>query len=211
MGGVKRPYRSAVRDEAARRTRRAVVAAAAGLFVARGYAGTSLRDVAEAAGVARPTAAAAFGSKPALLRQVLDEALAGDDEPVPVARRPWFAPVWAATTTEDVLTAYADVCLLIGRRAGRLFEVVHRAAGDAPEVTELWEGLRRNRREGAAMVVGRARGRGPLRLPAERAVDVVWASNDPAHYVTFVLERGWPEADLREWLASQNAAALLGR
>ena len=72
------------------------MAAASELFVERGYTAASLREVAEVAGVARPTVAAAFGSKPALLRQVLDEALAGDDEPVPVTQRPWFAPVWQA-------------------------------------------------------------------------------------------------------------------
>lgn len=78
-----------------------------------------LADVARAAGVARPTVFAAFGSKAALLRQVLDEALAGDDEPVPVAHRPWFRPVWEAREPAAVLEAYAGVCTLIaGRAAG---------------------------------------------------------------------------------------------
>ncbi|MDT7554326.1 MAG: hypothetical protein QOI16_2862, partial [Pseudonocardiales bacterium] len=92
----RRTYHSPVRAESARRTRQMIVAAARALFLERGYTAASLRDVAEMAGVARPTVAAAFGSKPALLRQILDEALAGDDEPVPVAERPWFAPVFEA-------------------------------------------------------------------------------------------------------------------
>src|SRR5262252_1922799 len=89
----RRQYRSPVREEGAQRTRQAIVAAASELFLERGYVATSLADVAAAAGVARPTVFAAFGSKPALLQQVLDEALAGDDEPVPVAQRPWFQPI----------------------------------------------------------------------------------------------------------------------
>ena len=92
----KRRYQSRLRQDSTRRTRQAIVAAAGELFVANGYAATSLADIAVAAGVARPTVFAAFGSKPTLLRQVLDEALAGDDEPVPVADRPWFRPVWDA-------------------------------------------------------------------------------------------------------------------
>ena len=96
--GSKRAYRSPLREQNARRTRQAVVAAATRLFVERGYAATSLASIAAAADVARPTAFAAFGSKPALLREALDQALAGDDEPVPVARRPWFQPVWKAAT-----------------------------------------------------------------------------------------------------------------
>src|SRR5215468_11217742 len=132
----RRRYESPVREANARRTRAAIVAAASELFTARGYAATSLADIAAAAGVARPTVFAAFGSKPALLRQVLDQALAGDDEPIPVAQRPWFRPVWDATTPSAVLDAYAAVCTLINRRAARIFEVVRRAADQAPEVAQ---------------------------------------------------------------------------
>ncbi|MDG9678539.1 TetR/AcrR family transcriptional regulator [Micromonospora sp. DH14] len=218
MGDVKdgkptRRYRSAVREESARRTRRVVVDAAAELFVARGYAGTSLADVAAAAGVARPTVFAAFGSKPALLRQVLDEALAGDDEPVPVAQRPWFRPVFEADTQAGVLHAYAGVCTLIGRRAARIFETVRRAADEASEVAEVWETLLRNRRAGARMVVERGYSLGPLRQGSdvERAVDVLWIFNDPAHYDALVLRCGWTEDSFRDWLSERMQDVLLVR
>ena len=77
---------------------------------------------------------AAFGSKPALLRQVLDQALAGDDEPTPVASRPSVCPGVAGAHACLVLDAYAGVCALIGERAAAVFETVRRAADDAPEV-----------------------------------------------------------------------------
>ncbi|GLZ59360.1 MULTISPECIES: TetR/AcrR family transcriptional regulator [Micromonospora] len=212
-GKPTRRYRSAVREESARRTRRVVVDAAAELFVARGYAGTSLADVAAAAGVARPTVFAAFGSKPALLRQVLDEALAGDDEPVPVAQRPWFRPVFEADTQAGVLHAYAGVCTLIGRRAARIFETVRRAADEASEVAEVWETLLRNRRAGARMVVERGYSLGPLRQGSdvERAVDVLWIFNDPAHYDALVLRCGWTEDSFRDWLSERMQDVLLVR
>src|SRR5215468_6442832 len=133
----RRRYESPVREANARRTRAAIVAAASELFTARGYAATSLADIAAAAGVARRTVFAAFGSKPALLRQVLDQALAGDDEPVAVADRPWFRPVWDATTPAAALDAYAEVCVVIARRAAQLFEIVRRAADNAPDAAEL--------------------------------------------------------------------------
>nr|MDT0660615.1 TetR/AcrR family transcriptional regulator [Micromonospora sp. DSM 115978] len=216
MGDVKgqkqtRRYRSPVREESARRTRRAIVGAAAELFVANGYAGTSLAGVAVAAGVARPTVFAAFGSKPALLRQVLDEALAGDDEPVPVAQRPWFQPIWAATTQPVLLTAYADVCTLIGSRAARIFETVRRAADESSEVAEVWETLLRNRRAGARMVVERAGELGPLRqgVDLDRAIDALWIFNDPAHYEALVLRCGWPHDLYRDWLSRHMRQAVL--
>jgi AcrR family transcriptional regulator len=194
-GNPKRRYQSPLREQSARRTRRAIVMAAQELFTAHGYAATSLAGIAAAAGVARPTAFAAFGSKPALLRQVLDQALAGDDEPIPVAQRPWFQPVWKASTPA----------------AARIFEVVRRAADQAPEIAELWDTLQRNRRAGARMVAEHAASLGPLAagLDTDHATDILWIFNDPAHYDTLVSRRGWPEPDYTSWLSSQIRHALL--
>jgi AcrR family transcriptional regulator len=210
-GPGRRRYRSLVREEGARRTRRAIVLAAGKLLTERGYGGTSLGAVAAASGVARPTVTATFGSKPALLREVLDEALAGDDEPVPVADRPWFRPVWDAQTPQEVLAAYAQVCTLIGARAARLFEVVRRAADTGPEVAGLWQNTGRNRRAGARMVVDHLRKLGPLdEWPGyDKAVDALWFFNDPAHYDTLVLQRRWQEDDFTMWLAARMQGAVL--
>ena len=207
----RRRYRSPLREDAARRTQRAIVSAASELFVARGYAGTSLAAIADAAGVARPTVFAAFGSKAALLRQVLDQALAGDDEPVPVASRPWFAPVWEARTPAGVLDAYATVCELIGERAAAVFETVRRAADGAPEAAELWATLQRNRLAGARMVLEHVCRVGDLRpgLEIEQAVDVLWLWNDPAHRAALVDERGWSPDDFRDWLSGRMRESLL--
>lgn len=207
----RRRYASAVREENARRTRATIVAAASELFIARGYAATSLADIAAAAGVARPTVFAAFGSKPALLRQVLDQALAGDDEPVPVASRPWFRPVWDAPNQDGILGAYAQVCTLIGGRAAQVFETVRRAADASPEVTELWNTLQGNRRAGAHMVVKHLQKLGPLRpgLGTRRATDSLWVFNDPAHYHALVLQCGWRESTFTDWLSSQMRQSLL--
>jgi AcrR family transcriptional regulator len=208
----RRSYRSPARQEGARRTRQAIVRAAAELFAQGGFSATSLADVAAAAGVARPTVFAAFGSKAALMRQVIDEALAGDDEPVAVADRIWFRPVWDAATPAAVLDAYADVCLLIGQRAARLFEAARRAADTTPGVVELWNTLQQNRRAGATMVVEHIRSVGELNpdVTTEAAVDIIWIFNDPAHYAALVLERRWTESAFRTWLASSMRASLIG-
>jgi AcrR family transcriptional regulator len=215
VGDVKasgrRTYHSPVRDESARRTRQAIVEAATVLFEEHGYAGTSLATVARDAGVARPTVTAAFGSKPSLLKATLDRALAGDDEAVAVAERPWFRPVWDAATAADVLAGYAAVCTLIGSRSARMFEVVRRAADDGTDVADLWQTMQDNRRRGAAMVHGHARRCGGLRrgMGGERGVDVLWLLNDPAHYSSLVHHCGWRPGDFEAWLSAQMCAALL--
>lgn len=209
---VRRSYQSPVRTEGAQRTRQAIVRAAGELFVTQGYTATSLANVASVAGVARPTVFAAFGSKGALLKQVLDEALAGDDEPVPVAQRPWFRPVWDATTPEAVLTAYAEVCTVIGGRAARIFESVHRAAGSSPELTQMWDTLVANRRIGGENVVRHMLAVAPAwqpRYPAGPATDVLCLLNDPAHYGALVLDRGWEVSAFQGWLAAAMRDALL--
>ena len=77
------------REQQARATRARIIAAAARRFLARGYAGTTMRAVAADAGVALPTVELVFGTKAKLLKAVVDAAIGGDDEPVPMLDREW--------------------------------------------------------------------------------------------------------------------------
>jgi TetR/AcrR family transcriptional regulator len=61
-----------VRRRDAARSRQAVIAAATTLFAQRGYDGTSLAEIAQAAGLARATPGYLFKSKAALYRAVLE-------------------------------------------------------------------------------------------------------------------------------------------
>ena len=83
-----RPYHAPRRQAQARRTRRAILdAAASQLFVERGYAATTMSAVAEAAGVALDTVYAAVGPKPVLFRLLVETAISGTEEPVPALER----------------------------------------------------------------------------------------------------------------------------
>src|SRR5579884_93912 len=88
-GSVEHQRRWVARTERRRETTRRVVEAAEGLFLERGYLATTMGDIAAAAGVAVQTLYLALGSKMAILGAVLDRAVAGDDEPVPVLQRQW--------------------------------------------------------------------------------------------------------------------------
>src|SRR5262245_36163055 len=83
----RRAYHSSGRRARADESRRRVLGPAAELFLAGGYAGTRMADIARRAGVSAPTVYAA-GSKPALLKACVDRALAGDDQPVAIVDRP---------------------------------------------------------------------------------------------------------------------------
>jgi hypothetical protein len=120
--------------------------------------------------------------------------------------------VWTATDAAAALAAYATVCTLIGARAARLFEVVRRAADESPEARELWETLQANRRAGAAMVVDHlVTMGGDLRhgLSRDRAVDLIWLLNDPAHHLALVDTCRWDEPDFTAWLADQMTMSVV--
>jgi AcrR family transcriptional regulator len=207
-----RAYHSPIRAEAARITRRAILETSHQLFLEQGFAATSIADIAAAAGVARPTVLSVFGTKATLLKEVVDVAMAGDDGPLPVAQQPWFQPVWRATTPGGCLDAYARVCLLIGRRASGVIEVVRRASDEGPEIAELWDVLQRNRRFGAGTIVTRVRelGRTKRGLSEQQVGDQLFMVNDSSLYLTLVTERGWSEPTFERWLASNMRHNVLG-
>src|SRR5476649_1619024 len=87
---VKRPYRSPLREEAARRTRARIRDAAARLFVRQGYAVTTMREIADEAEVSERTTYLVFPTKLDLLLEVIGVSTRGDDQPLPLAQRPEF-------------------------------------------------------------------------------------------------------------------------
>ena len=72
-------YHSERRQEQAEATRQAILDAARALFIERGYAGTTVADIAAAARVAVPTVYVSVGTKPAILGELR--------KMIPVARR----------------------------------------------------------------------------------------------------------------------------
>jgi AcrR family transcriptional regulator len=199
------------RQERARATRRAVLAAAARLFVAGGYGATTLQAIADDAGVAVQTVYAAFGNKRTILSHVIDIAIAGDDEQLAVNDREWMQPVWEAPSAADRLRAYASATRRIAASAGDVFAVLAAAAATDPDVVELAAAAEHRRHVGAASVIDSVRSIGGLRpgLTREQAVDVLWLLNSPAVFTHFVRQAGWSLDQYERWLADAMVRELL--
>ena len=103
----RRRYRSPLREQQAVQTRSAVIAAGIRLFGEKGWAGTGMRDVAAAAGVAIETVYASFRSKRELLTACIDRAVVADDEPVPLADRSSFLALGHGTRVQRAAAAAA--------------------------------------------------------------------------------------------------------
>src|SRR6476646_10050186 len=99
---AKRQYASTLRARQAADTKAQVLAAAAELFEESGWSGTTVAAIAQRAGVAVETVYSGFGSKKQVLRAVVDFAVVGDADPVPLAERPVFARQAEGTVEERI-------------------------------------------------------------------------------------------------------------
>lgn len=206
-----RRYRSPQREERARATRTRIVAAAAERFLNLGYAGTTMRAVAADAGVALPTVELAFRTKARLLKAVIDTAIAGDDEPVPMLVRPWAARAQAADEPRDFVDVFARVLVDSARRAAGVTMVAFEAARVDDDIAAVAEQLVKQRQAMATWLVDGLVRRSRLRPGVSRAaaVDTVWALMDPALYRRLTVDRRWSEVRFRHWFTDSTVRLLL--
>lgn len=208
MVDVKRPYRAPRRAEAARTTRRAIIDAAHVLFVGQGYGTTTIDQIAVRAGVSRPTVFS-VGSKAELLKLARDVAMAGDDEAVNVTSRARFQRLLAEPDAVVTVRLFAEhVCDLLGRYSA-LDEVVRQAAGSDDEISRLWQASETQRLKAARLVVANLAGKAELRLPPDRAADVLWLLMAPDSYRRLVHMRRWSRARYTDWYAETMTTQLL--
>ncbi len=190
-----RSYDSPARTRQRRTTQAAIQAAARRLFVDRGYEATSITAVARQAGVSAQTIYNAFGTKQELLRAAVRSAAIGDD-----ADRMFDAPTLDAVLAEPdqwgrwVLLRRATAAVL--ERAQPMAAVVRAAAMSDPAIRQLWRELEDERRRDVETVVRLLGDVGPLRVPHEEAVDLVWAIGRSTDlYAALAVDRSWsPEA-----------------
>ncbi|UAK35064.1 TetR/AcrR family transcriptional regulator [Nocardia asteroides] len=202
-GEVKARHRSTRRQLQAAATRIDILNAAETLFLARGYAATSVDAIAEEANVARATVFTACGSKVEILKALRDMRLVGDDEPIPMLERPWFREALDAESTEQVLRLHArNMRMICDREAG--LELVLAAAGDVePTLRDLHAESHQQRQAGLRMIgeAAAARAAAPI-ADLDSYVTVVYALSGPEVYDLLVRKAGWTSDRYEEWLAA---------
>src|SRR6058998_1161457 len=138
MPAVKRsvPARLSRRGRA-KATHWRIVKAAYTLFCARGYAGTTMAQIAEAAGVAVQTVYFAFHTKSTLLSRAYDFAVMGEDEPLSPDKQPWFGAMTAEQDVEKALRHLVTGVGEITRRVTPLYLVARVAADGDPDAARV--------------------------------------------------------------------------
>jgi TetR/AcrR family transcriptional regulator, regulator of autoinduction and epiphytic fitness len=210
---VKRPYASPRRLAQQRATRRAILDAAAALFIEHGYVATSFDTIAEAASVGRATVFAHFPRKSDLLKAAYDVILVGDDEPVPLPERPESLAVRADPDPRGFLSGYATIATGVAQRVSPIYEAIRGAAHADPEAAAIWRQVRSERRIGGGNVIAGVVARRALRtdVDPERAADFVYAMVDPGLYDLLVHECGWTHETFTAWLAATLQRELLAQ
>jgi AcrR family transcriptional regulator len=207
-----RRYSSSLRSEQTAVGRRRILDAAAVLFSEHGYLGTTIAQIAAAAGVSTQSVYNMAGGKAELLKAVYDAAVAGDDEPVPVAQRPLIQAMIAAPEPREALALYARLGREIAQRTHRLVTVVlaQAATGDAA-LTEFAAQIETQRAIGTEATARHLASRFELRtgLSEQRAADILWTLTAPDIVERLVIKRNWSWDAYEHWLADTMATTLL--
>ncbi|HEX5618931.1 MAG TPA: TetR family transcriptional regulator [Solirubrobacteraceae bacterium] len=194
---VKRKYDASSRRAGAAVTQDRICVAAEDLFVRNGYARTSIRAVAAAAGVAEATIYLAFPNKAALLDAVILRAVRDDPSES-------LAAVAAAPPAE-VLSRLAAANAALMARAAHLIALGESAALMHAELRPLRDRAHRRQRAAFRMVAQRLDEARLLRGDAREAAETMYAIASETTY----LRAGLPPDRYARWLAQTLSATLL--
>jgi len=180
------------------------------LFLERGYGGTTMDLVAANAQVSARYIHMTFGGKADLFSEVIQIAIAGDHEPLPLGKRPhWMAMLDAGGA--ETLAAFAATSTAVLQRTAGLLAVADAAAAADEDLAVLRDRGRRRRLVDCAEVVAALDRQQALKseLGITEAADVLYTLSAPAMYQLFVDERSWSPDRYQQWLTDSTVSALL--
>jgi TetR/AcrR family transcriptional regulator of autoinduction and epiphytic fitness len=206
-----RPYDTSNRQRQAAETRRRILEAAQELFTRDGYVTTTMAAIAERAGVAVQTVYASAKTKRDILNGILDLAISGEDEQVPVQASSRWHEIEAEPDPRTKLRALSRLHREICVREAPGFTIMADAAGSDPEIRALMHEMADRRYHDHHRLAKTLQQTGHLRhdLSSRRAADIIGALANEQTYLTLVRDRRWPTQDYEHWLADQLIAALL--
>lgn len=198
-------YHSPRRDDAAAATREAILNCARDLFLTRGYAATTVFEIARAAQVAPQTVYASTGGKAALFAELLQPAI---NDPTAAEA------MTAALQAEDsghVLTLCAHAA-----RSGqeRYWDIVYglmRRPPDDELAQQAIANVTAKCMQALAVIAQRLNELGALRpgVSLGRAADVLWFYFGPNAWYSLIGDRGWTFDQAETWLLEAARHDLL--
>lgn len=211
MGPVntKRRYDSSSRKAQARRNREAVLDAAERLFLAEGYAATTVAAVAREAGTSVETVYKAFGGKAGLVRALYDRGLGGRGRVAAYERSDEMRS--HETDPKAIMRNWGDLAGEVASVVMPIRLLMRSAAVTDPEIAALVE---ESDAERLARMRHHARflaERGYLRdgISVAEATDVMWTCTSVEIYELLVLKRRWSRRRFSKLVADFMITSLL--
>ena len=201
------------RSERARTTRLRITAAAYQLFCERGYAGTTVADIAKQADVAVQTVYFTFHTKRALLSQAYEYAVHGPDDPLPPAEQPWYGHMVAETDlTKAVRFAVVGAGEIL-RRATPLDTIMRGGADRDPDTARVRALHERSRAHGYRDMLEVLRAKSGLRtgLTHDRATQLLLLYVGMDVYRVLVYDFGWTHDEWVDWTVATLKVHIFGR
>lgn len=189
----KRRYDSSRRRELAKQNRVAVLDAARELFLGRGYAATTIGEIASRAGVSVETVYKAFGNKPGVAKAVFDVAVVGDAEPVPLFERPEIKAIQAEPDAAKKIEMWFSHYPARRGRTAPIELVIRDAAATDRAAAAVRDQFRDELLAGMRMFATNLLDGGGVRagLNVEDVADILFAYISVELYEVLVLMRGW--------------------
>ncbi len=207
----KRTYDNRARREQSNETRQAILDAARFEMLERGYRATTIAGIARRAGVHVDTVYALVGRKPVLLRELIEHAISGTDEPIPAERRDYVEAIRAEPDPQRKLAIYARATRKIHARLAPLLLALREASTTEPDARAIWEEISERRATNMHELAKDLKSAGGIRagLSIAEAADTIWVTNSAEVYVLLTTERGWTPNRYEQWLADSWSRLLL--
>ena len=180
-------------------------------FLAHGYAATTIAEIARDAGVSVETVYKAFSTKAGVLKALFDVSVAGDDDPIPMARRDVIQQVLDAPEAATKIALYAKHLASTMPRSAPVQLLARDGAASSADAAAVWTQIRDETLTAMKMFAGDLVKTGQLRVSSAMARDVLWTYHAPELYELLVLERGWSASRYGEFITEALTDALLKR
>ena len=206
-----RPYTSALRAEQAANTRRRILDASAQCFATSGFAGTSLRDVAETAGVSVETVKL-NGPKSALMINAFEQLFTGSEGHESLEERDAVRAIMALENNDE-FTAHMIGYVTEGlRRTSQLWSAFVSAASSDARVKEVLDDFLLRRDNDVRNAITECDRRGMITTKAPRAELAASLSflTSPEGYAQLVAHAGWSHERYTQWVADAVQRLVLG-
>jgi AcrR family transcriptional regulator len=177
------------------------------LLLGKGFAATTIADIAASAGVSPEAIYKTFGGKPGLIRAICEAALAGS------------GPVHAETRSDElqrresdpraIIRGWGTLTMEVAPRVAPVLLLLRAAATHQPEMAQLQEAIEVQRltrmTHNANAVAAHLR----PGLTVDQAGVILWTYSSPEIYELLVVKQQWTLSRYGDFVAEAIIAALL--